>query len=1243
MKGKMPKVRRCGIIFAMAVAVLAMLAQVSVGSSSATLDYGAANAADYADFRTTTVSPYGAGDSVPTVRVGYFHMDGYNEMDEDGVLSGYDYDFFQLLGRYTNLNFEYVGYDKSWQEMQDMLDRGEIDVLTSMHSTEERQDKYLFSYDIGSSYTMITCKSGNSILSRSELSGYGTIRVGMLPGSSQNAVFEAYARNEGIEYTVNYYDDTEQLSEAVQSEEVDIAVTSSLRQYVGERIMDELETSRFYAVVTKDNQELMDTINYGIEQMDANEGDWRNTLYYKYYGYRSSSDDVATYTDSERAILAKYSRYSADGSVLKVCFNPMMKPYSFVEDGVMVGMLPDVIGNFLDTLGISYEFLTPASEEEYRRMYELGEADVFPGEYGSLTAEAQKMYVFTDSYFTIKTGIVTRNVMHDEIRTVGIAATNNFGEDVRLPGSEIREYDTEDDLINAVKAGEIDAAFMLNYTGQMYVNHDRLGNLAYVSQSGVQFPLSFAINNNLPHEICSIFNKNISIIEGEDINALGLGYVDSDPADIGLVEYLQLNPLVAVVMFAFILAGVVAIMVLAFITWRRGMQRKNQQQLRNYEQLLITGTTDTYKGVRRVDLETGQSDYIYYKDGLAGQYQLGDWDAWLMSQRDNVYPDDFDSVMAGLGFAHLSILDVGMTFRQDYRSAGVNENDFNRIYSSTVSIAYSEGRKVAIIATIDNTEVVEDELRKKKIVEDALKQAESASKAKTTFLFNMSHDIRTPMNAIIGFTALASAHIDEPKLVEDYLRKIGSSSNHLLSLINDVLDMSRIENGRIQLEETLCSLSEILHNLGDIVQSDLKNGGLKLNIRTVGVFDDMVMCDRLRLNQVLLNLLGNAIKFTMPDGVIDITVVERNDGMDSRQWFEFHVEDTGIGMSEDFLEHVFEPFEREHSSTVSGIQGTGLGMSITKSVVEIMGGTISVTSAKNKGTHFVVSVPLAIVPDNEWKLPGELIGASATMVSDNGPDGPELAAMLRHIGLGTRLLVMRDGSVGELSDMLDGVDGQASLYFVDVEALPVSGRDIAEFIKSDVDMVAPVILVTASDWANDNARQMEDSGVYGVRKPVFVSDLKECISYIYGPREERQQEKRPDRKKIAGSRILLVDDNEFNREIAVELLKDAGLKVDEAVNGKNAVDMLTERGAGYYDLVIMDVQMPVMDGYEATRVIRGLDDPGLAHIPIIAMTANAFEEDKRKALEAGMDAHMSKPIVVEELLDRLDGLLCDRK
>ena len=522
----------------------------------------------------------------------------------------------------------------------------------------------------------------------------------------------------------------------------------------------------------------------------------------------------------------------------------------------------------------------------------------------------------------------------------------------------------------------------------------------------------------------------------------------------------------------------------------------------------------------------------------------------------------------------------------------------------------------------------------------AVEKAESANRAKSTFLSNMSHDIRTPMNAIIGFTTLALSNIDDTERVKDYLGKTLASSNHLLSLINDVLDMSRIESGKIHLEEVEVNLSDVLHDLKTIVSGQIYAKQLELYMDVMDVTDEDVYCDKTRLNQILLNLLSNAIKFTPAGGTVSVRVRQLAGKVRGCGQYEFRIKDNGIGMSQEFAQKIFEPFERERTSTVSRIQGTGLGMAITKNIVDMMGGTIEVQTAQGKGTEFTVCVPMrAQTEQRPVEKITELEGLKALVVDDDFNTCDSVTKMLVKVGMRAEWTLSGKEAVLRARQSIEMSDAYHA-YIIDWRLPDMNGIEVTRQIRSLHDDT-PIIILTAYDWSDIEVEAKAAGVTAFCAKPMFLSDLRETLMSALGqkPTDAVQgllPEKNADFK---GKHILLVEDNELNREIAQEILREYGFLVDSAENGAVAVEKVSTAAPGSYDLVLMDVQMPIMDGYTATRKIRALDDPARAKLPILAMTANAFDEDRRNALESGMNGFLSKPIVIDDLVQELHKIL----
>ena len=516
-------------------------------------------------------------------------------------------------------------------------------------------------------------------------------------------------------------------------------------------------------------------------------------------------------------------------------------------------------------------------------------------------------------------------------------------------------------------------------------------------------------------------------------------------------------------------------------------------------------------------------------------------------------------------------------------------------------------------------------------LEIALQHEGAANRAKREFLFNMSHDIRTPMNAIIGFTSLAATHIDNREQVLDYLKKISTSSQHLLSLINDVLDMSRIESGKVKIEEKAVHLPDLVHDVRSIIQPNVAAKRLSLFIDTMDIEDEDIITDPLRLNQILLNILSNAIKFTPTGGMISIRIAQKNGAPKGCVCYEFRIKDNGIGMSEEFQKHIFEEFSREESSTVSGIQGTGLGMSITKNIVDLMGGTIALTSEPGKGTEFIVTLCFTRSGQKaEPKQLPQLEGLRALVADDDTNTCLNVSTMLSKIGMRPEWTISGKEAVIRTKYAVEQGD-EFSVYIIDWLIPDMNGIEIVRQIRKVIGNRCPIIILTAYDWADieDEARA---AGVTAFcEKPLFLSELRRVLAEPFRA-EPASKPAQPTAADLKGKKLLLVEDNELNREIALEILKEAGFVVDTAEDGAVAVQKIKQAAPGQYDLILMDIQMPNLDGYEATRQIRALPDAEKASIPIFAMTANAFEEDRQNALAAGMNGHIAKPLDVPHLL-----------
>ena len=521
---------------------------------------------------------------------------------------------------------------------------------------------------------------------------------------------------------------------------------------------------------------------------------------------------------------------------------------------------------------------------------------------------------------------------------------------------------------------------------------------------------------------------------------------------------------------------------------------------------------------------------------------------------------------------------------------------------------------------------------------EARRDAEQASKAKSEFLSNMSHDIRTPMNAIVGMTAIATANIDNMQQVQNCLQKITNSSRHLLGLINDVLDMSKIESGKMTLNYDRVSLREMMESIVSIVQPQVKAKRQNFSVTIQDISAENVLTDSVRLNQVMLNLLSNAVKFTPEEGSIQVSLREE----ESPRGEEYvrvllRVKDNGIGMSREFKEHMFDSFAREDSTRVHRTEGTGLGMTITKYIVDAMRGTMQVESEQGKGTEFFLTLDMerADTFEEDMTLPNW----NMLVVDDDRQLCESTVASLQSIGVNAEWTHSGERAV-RLVEERHKKGNSYHIILLDWKLPGMDGIATARELRRRMGEDIPIVLISAYDWS-DIEEDAKAAGVNGfISKPLFKSTL------FYGlrryaeaeedlPERAEKDEESRDRLDFAGIRVLVAEDNELNWEIASELLSEYGMQLEWAENGQICVDMLKNSKPGYYSAILMDIRMPVMTGYEASRAIRALDHPD-KDLPIIAMTADAFSEDVQKCMEAGMNAHVAKPIDVREVTRLLD-------
>lgn len=697
--------------------------------------------------------------------------------------------------------------------------------------------------------------------------------------------------------------------------------------------------------------------------------------------------------------------------------------------------------------------------------------------------------------------------------------------------------------------------------------------------------------------------------------------------------------------FGLILFGIALVIFQAIRDYKQ--EKKNQVLIEERDQMAdrnriyqnaMNGTARAYRAIYYIDMVKGRYELLYpchNQDSDSGYYNTEFVANHLVSKL--VAEEHRNIVREFLELSNiLKQLETEDNIEIQYKRL---DEEGNYEWCSAIVTVAEEGKQQPIAVTLairSIDEIIHKEEKQKEMLALAAERAETANLAKSDFLSRMSHDIRTPMNAILGMTAVAEMHIDEKERVLDALSKITVSGKHLLGLINEVLDMSRIESGKVNLTENPFNLSDTIESLLTVFHSQMAAKGLEFSVNIAKLEHEDVIGDEQRLQQIFMNIMGNAIKFTPTGGKVSIDIEEKPSHITGNGYYEFTFEDTGIGMEKDYIQKIFEPFSRAADSRTGKIEGTGLGMAIAVNIARMMNGDIKVQSTLGKGSKFTVMIYLRLNDITQEDI--EAFAALPVLVVDDEKATCESACeILNSLNMNAEYVLDGDTAVRRViearSDARD-----FSLVILDWKMPDKDGVETAKEIRNAVGDEIPIIILSAYDWSDIEAEALNAGIDAFIEKPLFKSRLIKLLKDVLG----MDNGEKPvtvletfQQQDFSGKRVLLVEDNELNIEVAAELLDVVGIEVEQALNGKLAVDCVREKEPGYYDLIFMDIQMPVMNGYQAAKEIRSSGRKDLETIPIIAMTADAFADDIRKSEEAGMNGHISKPVDIERLEEAL--------
>lgn len=685
-----------------------------------------------------------------------------------------------------------------------------------------------------------------------------------------------------------------------------------------------------------------------------------------------------------------------------------------------------------------------------------------------------------------------------------------------------------------------------------------------------------------------------------------------------------------------------------FQAFRNYKQEKQNQMIQDERDQMVVrhrvyqnamnGTARAYQAIYYIDVVKGRYEMLY--PHLGKEAESGDYKTEFVASRfarglvaEECREDiqkffDLSSILERFKTEdHLELQYKRMAEDGEYEwcSAVMTVAEMGESQPSAITVA---------VRSID--EIIHREEEQKEVLLLAAERAESANHAKSDFLSRMSHDIRTPMNAILGMTAVAGMHIDEKERVLDALGKITVSSRHLLGLINEVLDMSRIESGKVSLTENAFNLSDTIDSLLTIFHTQMDAKGLELNVSIAKLEHEDVIGDDQRLQQIFMNIMGNAVKFTPSGGRVSISIEEKPSHVSGSGYYKFVFADTGIGMEKDYIDTIFEPFSRAADSRIGKIEGTGLGMTIAVNIARMMNGDIQVESTPGVGSTFTVLVYLKLNDSTQDDVDA-FEDFSVLVVDDEEAACESACEILNSLHMNAEYVLDGDTAVKRIVEAREKAE-DFSVVILDWKMPGKDGVDTARDIRKMVGEDIPIIILSAYDWADIEEEALEAGVDAFIDKPLFKIKLTKVLREVLGVGGRERQVTALEifqEQDFSGKRVLLVEDNELNIEVASELLEEVGIQVELALNGQLAVECVLAHESGYFDLIFMDIQMPVMNGYEAARRIRASGREDLANIPIIAMTADAFADDIRKAEEAGMNGHISKPVDIEKLEDML--------
>ena len=1217
-----------------------------------------------------------AGHEGMTVRVGYYENEVFQEGAQEGtVKSGYAYEYYQKLSEYTGWQYEYV-YGEFGDLYQMLLD-GDIDFLAGLAWREDREE--IIGYPEAAmgneTYNLVKHDADENItVVPSTLDGK---KIGVLD-SAMAAVLQAYLEEHEVQAEIVLFRDYEPLFHAFDNHDVDVMAAEGDGAYgrAHAEFLYAFGASDYYLCVAKSRPELLAELNEAQAELAANEPNYINSLRSRYYPVSISS----------RAFSAAEKQWLSEHDELRVGYLNHYLPYSDTDDsGNVTGIIRDAVPRMFEELGISRVSISFIGYDSYDRMISAlsdGEIDTaFPVGGGLYYSEESGIFQ-SSPVVSAATELVYRGEYTEETTAHFAVNENNrmqyYFVLTHYPDAEIVFYPSIDDCLKAVSEGKVGCTTLNGLRANDILRNSRYSGLALL-QTTYDDDRCFGVQIGNAG-LLRLLNRGINVLGSDYAQNLAFRYTDQ-LYSYSVWDMVQNN----MALFGSVILGIAALIILFLIRDARRSRREiqnqenarvelekanaelaesqaakqreleerlalqeellEQQSRREQQDKMITALASDYRCVYHVDLD--HDDAVCYRADPTDSEQTGEGIHFSYHERFVWYAAHYVAENYREGFLHFitpeyirSALSNKPIIAYRYLAQRNGKEYYEMIRMAGVRHAGERDDNIVHAVGLGLT-VIDEEMRegmaKNQALAEALSAAEDANKAKTAFLSNMSHEIRTPMNAIIGLNNIAMNDPTASDKVKEYLSKIGDSAQHLLGIINDILDMSRIESGRMTIKKEEFSFAKALEQVNTIVSGQCRDKGLIYDCRITGQVDDTYVGDAMKLKQVMINILGNAVKFTPEGGTVRF-VIEEGPRYDGQATLRFIISDTGIGMSKEFLPHIFDAFSQEDSSTTSRYGSTGLGMPITKSIVELMNGHIEVESEKGKGTVFTVTVTLGESDrKNLRNEEDDLVShdMSVLVIDDDKIALEHAEIILGQVGVNCDTAESGWEGVDKVR-IRHGRREDYDLLLIDWKMPEMDGVETTKRIREIVGHDTPIIILTSFNWEEVEDEAKEAGVDTFVSKPLFAENVMDEFREAFRRKHKVLEEKTVDLK---GRRVLLAEDVAVNAEIMMMVLAMREMEVDLAENGRIAVDLFEGHEPGYYDAILMDMRMPEMDGLEATKVIRASDHADAKTIPIIALTANALDEDVQRSMQAGLNAHLSKPVEPEALFDTLGSLI----